>query len=127
VAFLASMVSPKVAAAAAQRALEVLAEDDPSMLAEADYLRGQAEEAAPNQAEEAGPEQAAEAGASPPGAAEVEEAEKAGREGDVASGRSPEGGEGVDGEKTRLEADGREGVGAAPGATLLSRETDHKT
>lgn len=38
VAFLASMVSPKVAAAAAQKALEVLGEEDPCILAEADYL-----------------------------------------------------------------------------------------
>ena len=38
VAFLASMVSPKVAAAAAARALEVLGEDDPAVLAEAEYI-----------------------------------------------------------------------------------------
>ena len=38
VAFLASVVSPKVAAAAAQRALEVLASEDVSTVAEDDYL-----------------------------------------------------------------------------------------
>ena len=38
VAFLASVVSPKVAAAAAQRALEVLASQDVSTVAEDDYL-----------------------------------------------------------------------------------------
>ena len=38
VAFLASMVSPKVAAAAAMRALEVLGEDDPEAAAQLDYL-----------------------------------------------------------------------------------------
>lgn len=32
------MVSPKVAAAAAARALEVLGEDDPAVLAEAQYM-----------------------------------------------------------------------------------------
>lgn len=35
VAFLAAMVGPKVAAAAAQRALEVLSEGDPAIAAEA--------------------------------------------------------------------------------------------
>ncbi|CAL8469788.1 g9330 [Coccomyxa elongata] len=38
VAFLASMVSPKVAAASAARALEVLGENDPAVLAEAQYM-----------------------------------------------------------------------------------------
>lgn len=38
VAFLAAMVGPKVAAAAAQRALEVLAEEDPAVAAEAGAL-----------------------------------------------------------------------------------------
>ena len=38
VAFLASVVSPKVAAAAAQRALEVLASEDVSTVAEDEYL-----------------------------------------------------------------------------------------
>lgn len=38
VAFLAAMVGPKVAAAAAQRALEVLAEEDPAVAAEAAAL-----------------------------------------------------------------------------------------
>ena len=38
VAFLASVVSPKVAAAAAQRALEVLASEEVSTVAEEDYL-----------------------------------------------------------------------------------------
>ena len=33
------MVGPKVAAAAAQRALEVLAEEDPAIVAEADALQ----------------------------------------------------------------------------------------
>ena len=39
VAFLAAMVGPKVAAAAAQRALEVLAEEDPAVAAEAAALQ----------------------------------------------------------------------------------------
>ena len=39
VAFLAAMVGPKVAAAAAQRALEVLAEEDPVVAAEAAALQ----------------------------------------------------------------------------------------
>ena len=38
IAFLAAMVGPKVAAAAAQRALEVLTEDDPDLAAEADTV-----------------------------------------------------------------------------------------
>ena len=38
VAFLAAMVGPKVAAAAAQRALEVLAEEDPAVAAGAAAL-----------------------------------------------------------------------------------------
>jgi hypothetical protein len=43
VAFLASVVSPKVAAAAAQRALEALAEDDPAAAAELNHLTMEAE------------------------------------------------------------------------------------
>ena len=39
VAFLAAMVGPKVAAAAAQRALEVLGEEDPAVAAEAAALK----------------------------------------------------------------------------------------
>lgn len=38
VAFLAAMVGPKVAAAAAQKALEVLSEEDPAIAAEAAAL-----------------------------------------------------------------------------------------
>ena len=38
IAFLAAMVGPKVAAAAAQRALEVLTEDDPDLAAAADTV-----------------------------------------------------------------------------------------
>ena len=46
VAFLASMVSPKVAAAAAMRALEVLGEDDPEAAAQLDYITLEPEEPA---------------------------------------------------------------------------------
>ena len=44
VAFLAAMVGPKVAAAAAQRALEVLAEEDPAVAAEAAALDAAAQD-----------------------------------------------------------------------------------
>ena len=44
VAFLAAMVGPKVAAAAAQRALEVLAEEDPAVAAEAAALEGHSQD-----------------------------------------------------------------------------------
>ncbi len=44
VAFLAAMVGPKVAAAAAQRALEVLAAEDPAVAAEAAALDAAAQD-----------------------------------------------------------------------------------
>ena len=46
VAFLASVGGPKVAAAAAQAALEALGEDDPGAAAELEYLEGVRAEAA---------------------------------------------------------------------------------
>ncbi len=60
VAFLASMVSPKVAAAAAMRALEVLGEDDPEAAAQLDYITLEPEEPAAAPAAEAPAAEAAE-------------------------------------------------------------------